>query len=855
MKKYLILLYILFFHFFFFVNSFAQNSNFDLDAYKQFLQSHQNISTQSMLQLYNAGRFSANLNMNYNSAVYFDSISIKYNLTDYEKSLIQQNGFVVSERLKTNSFGGAFLDIFQKDLPAFVSTDAILYALHISYDKILKNIELFALIDSVKSMLNQMHNALPDIASRYINNPDLTQMLKDADFYLTVPINLLGQQVSPIYADNSNKITDVISKINSANGIGYDTLFSPISILYDWSQFKPRGHYDDSRYPILANYFKAMMWLGRTEIYLLQPRALVDADSIDIFKSIQRQTIDAVLIRELFDKANVSSTYNLIENVLKFFVGEQDNVTINNLSYLINAVNLNNASDLLDSLKLVTFQDTLKIQSFAYQKILSQLLAENPLEPDSIIPASSFLLFGQRFIIDSYILGNVVYDRTKTCRLFPSSLDPMFALGNNAAAQLLQNEITKYNYSGNLAALRYLVDSYGTDFWNQSFYNLWLNSIRSLNPPNDKSGLPSFMQSAGYWLEKLNTQLASWAELRHDNLLYAKQSYTGMTTCSYPFTYIEPFPQFYSNIKTLADQAKKEFSGFNINSYISTSVINYFDNLGRTADTLLSISQKELNGTPFSLEEIDFLKRIAYNTTHESGSIPYDGWYARLFYNDYPSFSDAFLSNDLIVADVHTTPTDCFGNIMGWVKHVGTGPVNLGVFIAPLPGNQVTAFVGPVLSYYEYTSTNFLRLTDQEWKDSALTSALRPSWVNNYLANLNGLSRGARENLITGIIDEDQKNIPDSYLTVKAFPNPFNPTVTLTINIPVKLSNSLVQLSIYDIQGRLVKNLINQNLSSGNYLYRWDGKNENGIKVSSGVYISNLHVADQISSAKIILLK
>ncbi|MCL5028941.1 MAG: DUF3160 domain-containing protein [Bacteroidetes bacterium] len=855
MKNHFKFFSIFFFQFCFLINVKAQSSNFNLDAYKQFLQSHQNISTQSLLQLYNAGRFSANIKQDYNSAVYFDSIDAKYNLTNYEKSLLQQNGFVVSERLTMNSFGDALNDIYAKDLPVFISTDAILHALHMSYDNILKDIELSVLVDSVKSMLTQMRSGIPVLAASYSNNPAMIQMLKDVDFYLAVGIDLFGQQVNPIYPDNTTKISGVISKINAANGIGYDTLFSSIKVLYDWSQFKPRGHYVDDLHPILANYFRAMMWLGRTEIYLLQPRALVDADSIEIFNSIQRQTINAMLIRELFDKTNVAGTYNLIESVLTFFVGEQDNVTIDNLAYLKNAVSLNNASDLLDSLKLVTFQDTLKNQSLAYQMILSQLLAENPLQPDSIIPASSFLLFGQRFIIDSYVLGNVVYDRTKSCRLFPSSLDPMFALGNNAAAQLLQDEITKYVYGGNLAALRYLIDSYGSDFWNKSFYNLWLNSIRSLNPPVDKSSLPLFMQTAGFWQEKLNTQLASWTELRHDNLLYAKQSYTGMSTCSYPYTYIEPFPEFYKNLKTLAEVAQKDFSNLNItNNYLMPRVINYLDNLGKVADTLYTIAQKELNGISFTSNEINFLKH-AFNPVNTgcSGDLPpFIGWYNTLYYgfNDIQLFDKNYL-----VADVHTIPTDCVGNVMGWVKHVGTGPVNLGIFIAPLPGNQITAFVGPVMSYYEYTSTNFLRLTDQEWKDSALTSALRPTWVNNYLADINGASRGPGESLITGILYKDQQNIPDSYLIVKAFPNPFNPTTTLSITIPSKLSNSLVQLFVYDIQGRLVKKLINQNLAAGNYLYKWDGRNNNGINVSSGVYLMNLRASDQVSSAKILFLK
>ncbi len=92
-------------------------------------------------------------------------------------------------------------------------------------------------------------------------------------------------------------------------------------------------------------------------------------------------------------------------------------------------------------------------------------------------------------------------------------------------------------------------------------------------------------------------------------------------------------------------------------------------------------------------------------------------------------------------------------------------------------------------------------------------------------------------------------------MLVKAYPNPFNPTTTFIVNIPQSLSGDFVQLSIYDVQGRIVKTMLNKNLSAGNYLYKWDGKNDSGIPVSSGVYIANLHVNEQMSSVKVLLLK
>jgi hypothetical protein len=832
-------------------------TNFNIGLYKTFLQTHQNLTSEELMQMHPAGKFTGKLNLDYNSAQYFDSIAAKYSLTDAEKFSIQQNGFMVSERLSKAAFGEALLEIYQKDLPVFVSTDAILNAFHMSYDMILKDVEISVIIDSLKSLITLMHLNQSSLDSKYSSNSQMNQMLQDADVYITVAGELLGLQITPYYSTNAAKINDVISLINAANGKSNYYLFSTEPVDYDWSQFKPRGHYDDASYPQLASYFKTMMWLGRVEMYLLMPNAYNPADKETQFLDIRRQTIDAMLIKELFDISQVNTTYNYIENILQYFVGRQDNVTIVNLDYLKNAVNITSSAELLDSLKLITFQDTLKKQTFANQLILSQLIEHDPMNPDSVVPASSFLLFGQRFVIDSYITSQVVYDKTKTCRLLPSMLDPMFAMGNDAAAQLLKSELDNYNYSTNLASLRYLINSYGDDFWQGSMYNLWLNSIKSLNPPADRSALPAFMQTGAFWQEKLNTQLSSWAQLRHDNLLYAKQSYTAVTGCSFPYTYIEPFPEFYRSMKLIAKIGKEKFDSLKANSISKYFISTYFNNLYGICDTLAIISQKELDKTAFTSDEVSFLKRVVYNQDAGCGAMPYDGWYARLFYAYTADGSKRFLTQGNVVADVHTVATDCGGNPLGWVKEIGTGPINLGVFTAELPDGKLTAFIGPVMSFYEYTTSNFQRLTDQEWNDTYLASSLRPSWVNLYLLDINGNAKSEGLNLITSVDTTGKKNpgLIGDYLLVRNYPNPFNPVTTISFQIPAKLTNSDVELTIYNIQGRIVKRLLHKNLSSGNYLTRWDAKNDAGVNVASGTYICNLKVGTMQKASKILLLK
>lgn len=837
-------------------------SNFNVNLYNEFLQNNQNLGPEALMQMHPAGSFVANLNIDYQNVRYFDSIDIKYNLTEFEKSLIESHSFMVSERLKRISFGEAFLEIFHKDLPVYISTDAILHAFHVSYDRILTDVELGILIPRLKSLLNTLHSNQYLLANSYSAIPEMETMLKDVDVYLTVPLKLLGENVNPYYSSNHSIINHILNKI-SLQLPDNEYLFSENCKKIDWSQFTPRGHYVNQLIPILEKYFQAMMWLGRIELYLIAPESLpAPGCSNQTFQDVQRQIIDAMLIHELVGQTNQHSVIEEIEDILAFFVGEQDNVTIDHLGFLKNAIGMNNVSELLDSLKVVEFQDSLANQSFAAQLILSQILYHNPMNPDSIKPASAFMMFGQRFVIDSYVTASVVFDRIKymgatICRLFPSTLDVLFATGNNASAQLLQEELEQFKYASNLAALRYLIDSYDNEFWESSLYNMWLNAIRELNPIEDRTSLPAFMQTAAFWQKQMNTQLSSWTELRHDNLLYAKQSYAGGSICSYPYGYVEPFPGLYQNLKTFSTIAIDKFQTLNFpDPMYKYKLINYFNHLYGVSDTLQSISLKELQGEPLSNEEKIFLTKLIYSTGNQSGPA-YDGWYALLYYDDfeYENFK-GLMNSDYLVADIHTTPTDCAGMQGGWISHVGTGNINLGVFITEDPDGITTAYVGPMMSYHEYRTENFLRLTDDDWKAEYLNLSLRPDWVNIYLADSTGNSRGPGGSLITSL---DNNSVPssviESHLVIKNYPNPFNPSTYIVFNIPWDLTNSLAVLNIYDVTGRLVKQLVNEPLAAGNYVINWNGINEKGNIVSSGIYFYQLKVAHRVVSGKMVFAK
>ncbi len=833
----------------------AQSTSFDLNAYKQFLSDHQNLTTQQLFELHPAGTFRGKIPSTASGILYLDSIYQKYNLTNQEKSLLNDHGFVVTERLSHNSFGEAFIDIWHKDLPVFVSTDAILHALHMSYDRILMDVERSVLILRLDSLLGLLHSQMPVLTANYASHPEMTTMLRDVDIYISIPRILLGSISDPFYAENRGTIDELLNLIQSEKPADYP-LFAKTKRTIDFSQFKVRGHYTNELFPILAKYFKAMMWFGRTEFYLIEPQ---NVDQLPIpIEDIQRQVIDAELIREAVQLAGALPVLEEIDNIIRFFVGESDNVTLTNFGQLVTAMEITSAEPFLDTNKVKEFQDTLITKSYAFQRILSQILMADDLDPDSIIPASAFMLLGQRFIIDSYITGQVVYDRIKyngdkIRRMLPSTLDVLFAIGNDASAQLLKNELDQYKYGSNLATLRYLVQHYEPEFWNSTLFNLWLNAIRSLNPPANRDSLPGFMQTAAWWQAKMNTQLASWAELRHDNLLYAKQSYTGGAECAYPYSYVEPNPAFFDAMKTFADIAKNKFQAITFSdSYTQSNIINYFTVLYTIMDTLGTISNKELAMTVLTESENNFLKKMIAN---EFGCVTtYGGWFPKLFYGE-DGQGGVFCKKDYLVADIHTAPTDAGGDMVGWVLHAGTGKVNNGVFIATVPGGQTIAFTGPVSSYHEYLSTNFLRLSDEEWHSSYFLKSSRPSFVNIYLTDSLGNELPMGTNLFTSVDEKFTPQLPKAIVLHHNFPNPFNSTTVISFSIPTSLTNSAAELTIYNIQGQIVKILLKESLPSGNYMTRWDGTNERGKSVTSGVYFYRLKVGANLSTGKLSYIK
>ena len=829
----------------------ASRADIDPQEYARFLADNARTTAHDLRATYGQDAFLSGTATDFAAAGFADSVRDHFGITDFEALLLDRHGFVVSERVRPTSFGAAFLDIYTADLPLFVSSDAILHALHMSYDAALMDLEREYLLPELRAALRAMHGALPELHGRYAGDADMATVLLDAEIFLSVPLRLLGERVNVVDEASVVPATGLLADID-AEQVAARPLFGDPGRTLDFSQFRVRGHYTQD--PALGPYFQAMMWLGRTELYTDMPKGVALPPPPE---AIIRQILLATLLDELAVTSGADLRLAGMERLLRAFVGDQDNLSLEQLRVVRREAGISDPRQLLDPATRTAFQA--RLREGAQQKILSQILLRDPLSPAELQPAPAFLLIGQRFLIDSYIFANVVYDKTPSFRGLPSSLDALFALGNDTAVQLLGDELETYGYAPNLAALRFLVDAQKPDFWERSLYNGWLQAIRTLSPPSSRDHLPAFMQTHAWWQHKMSSQLAAWAQLRHDNLLYGKQSYTAGIVCEYPETYIEPVPAFYDAVARFARHAESVFgNGGSVPSHLREGLGGYFGEMASIADTLAGVARKELAGEAPTPAEALFLKTVLYDVP--SGcTTAYLGWYSRLYYTG----EEGLFREDLVVADVHTQPTDAGGTPVGKILHVGTGPLDLAVVVAPASDGCQVAFSGPVMSFYEHVTVGFERLTDEEWR-TVYTDAMsyRPDYVNLYLADTEGTWRGEATALATAVTDKGWA-VQDTPATMPAgpalqavaYPNPFNGQTLIAFTVAPGLAAQPLEVAIYNASGQRLRTLLREPLRPGAYSIRWDGRDDGGSDLASGVYLYRITFGAGQTEGRLTLLR
>jgi hypothetical protein len=349
----------------------------------------------------------------------------------------------------------------------------------------------------------------------------------------------------------------------------------------------------------------------------------------------------------------------------------------------------------------------------------------------------SFLPLGQRFVFDSLVFMKVTYGSLPQKRMMPSPLDVASAVFKNPAADvLLQPEFAAHGYRNELEAVKKEGDAAGPDLWEGSLYHGWLQALRELSPdPQNDEALPAVFRTEAWQRRMLDTQLASWAELRHDTVLYAKQSFTAMALCEYPDGYVDPYPRFFAGVQRMATRGQALVNGmdFGTQPKMKKRIVEYFGQLGEVAGHLRGMAERERANQPLTGEQVEFLNDAVAMRGRSAGCTTEwtpEGWYASLYYD-----RDEVSKHEPVISDVHTQPTDENGNPVGKVLHVGTGrPRLITVRIETCKGPRV--YRGLVSSYYELITQNFERLTDEVWWSRLANNSAppeEPAWTQDFV--------------------------------------------------------------------------------------------------------------------------
>ncbi len=704
-------------------------------------------------------------------------ISYNFQLTPQERAIFMTNGFVVSQRLGSPTFGDAYYRIFNADLPEFITADSVLHAWHRSYQSMLSEIEELTLATLLEQVLTNMSAQLPATWQQYGSGP-LRDSILDADYFLTVARSLwAGKEVANALnvEGQPQQVADTLAAITNLVITDFPLFGAARNV--DFSQFKIRGHYEAS--PRLGRYFQTMMWCGRIDLRL----ATFEPNKEDDI----RQLGAAVVMQYLLAQSGQFTNWSMLDAITLLFVGQTDSMTFAQLDDLLASANIQSPADVPDLLTLTNLQTRLLTGELGIQNIHSSVLY-SPFSPAQVKLPRSFTLTGQKFVPDSWVFSQVVFDRVlwyaddprtifgKVIRRKPSCLDVAFAvLDNRQAVPEIVRQINDTNgvpfrdglpYQHNLLAARNTLQSQDPAAWTNSIYTAWLDALRSLSVPTTDPNYPEAMRTRAWAMKTLETQLASWTELRHDTLLYVKESYTEPVLCGYPAGFVEPIPGFWLNMQQLAHVTAGALSQLPLSGQVTVSnhtgfgtatfdlaavraqEVEFLNTFAGQMATLQDMAERELAQQPFTAEETQLLKDVVERSIDYVGVRTWSGWYPALYYSNelnqleggpYPWPGGATQAPDCdvwdaLVADVHTDLPDEITGDPGAVIHDAVGNVNM-MLIAVDNGADHAVYAGPVFSHYEFEVPGVSRLSDPDWKTMLQSNQKPPSpeWTHSYL--------------------------------------------------------------------------------------------------------------------------
>ncbi|MBK8986859.1 MAG: DUF3160 domain-containing protein [Chloroflexi bacterium] len=659
------------------------------------------------------------------------NVLVPFALSPDQLARLAQSGVVVSPGVEKEFFS-VYEQARYANVPIFVTSDSLLHSYHLIFDKVLRTAEREFFAPLLRD-LNAAILAETDAQYQELKGSEWEDAALRSVAFVGAASKLLEPTVQiPVYAQELAEAE--IALIEDAGGILPSPLFPGLEFGEDYTQYIPRGHYTLSEE--LMAYFKSMMWYGRMTFRLKSNDLAVG----------RAETRSALLLVNALQNATVNGRPALdvwrdVYDPTAFLVGRSDDLTAFQYIDVMTAVygDNPNLTTLSDENRLTAFIEAANL--LPPPRILGLVISETD---DVEEVTKGFRFMGQRFVPDAYIFRELIWRNVGTTdepRQLPNGLDVMAAMGSDRAYTILESlgETNYVGYPAQMDKMRAWTGSLTADEWTETLYNGWLFTLQPLlDAPT--TGYPQFMLSDA-WLDKqLSTSLGSWAELKHDTILYAKQAYAelgggGLNPPSpkEAVGYVEPVPAFYARLSALATMT---LDGMDERGLLTEKDADSLNRLIRLADAFQMMAEKELRGEPLSQDEAYLIRYVGGELEHlvmASADVPEDDPFAQPYMDEEPQAA--------VIADVATAPDYVRDGVPDpTVLEVGVGRVDELYAVVPFVAEDGTITLqvakGGVFSYYEFPWPAADRLTDEKWREmlDAGEGVARPSWITTFFS-------------------------------------------------------------------------------------------------------------------------
>lgn len=612
---------------------------------------------------------------------------------DIRRTLLRKGFVIVPDQLPR--FSMAYEGQSYTGTPVYVTTDAAYHTWHLVFDKILRTVETSALLPRLKTLVGGMlANAKEQAAAL-----EGTELADEAQKVVSL-LQVAGTPIGVKVGDLSPEAKAELALVRAHEGLERSPI---LGTDIDYSLYTPRGHYTKSK--DLTRYFVAMSVLGQTAF------ALPGALQFDLTRAdATGLRLGTLAARTLVGQPELEQLWREIYEPTAFLVGLADDYTPFELMTAVDAV----APDALDDLTVLADDEVIAA-------IAAELAATRPVAIDSERP--SVRLMGTRFVLDSWIMDQLLSPNVGTLdkeRLLPSPLDVAAAFGSGFALGLQrQAGQTDYlHYRDQMRMLRAAVADRSDAAWGGTVYDAWLAAIEPMWLPHG-TAFPSYMRTPGWSAKAHQTGFGSYAELKHDTILYTKQAVGEMGDAGEPPPtprhWVEPDPVPFGRLEAMAGLALDGLGARGLLNKRTTELLTDYRDL---AGFLARIAADELAGKPIAKKDNERLDSIG-------GELESFWWRTGDNPDQMPNPEDM----SALVADIASGRNHETGQIT--VVETGTGYVDRILVLVPDDKGRFQVATGGTYSFYEFLQPVSDRLTDEAWQKLLRDGDEpdRPAWV------------------------------------------------------------------------------------------------------------------------------